>query len=822
MVDLTRDRGLVFLPGGEALAFDPARPLPVGRWLAPARVGRGAWQPFPPRPDRPDRLTTIERPVPPDAVAAVLEAPAGADPLPGAGEGGPAGAVPEDARPPTGSLPGRVAAGLTLGAGQFVAWLGKALHSPGLAKAGANLARRALERIPRLSERLLGAQEAALREVLRQLRSGDIEKALRRAPVAVPDPDQPARIGTSANLGYRDPRYSLLSLIGAAGGVATAWLGGGDVWNELAREYRRLAEEATRRGDYRRAAYLYGVLLRDLRAAANVLLAGGLFRDAAVLYRDRLNDPAAAAAAFDRAGDYDEAVRLYDRAGRYEAAAELLRRLGEEDRAVAYFTRAADALAGKGRWAAAGDVLRTRAGRTDLAAVYYTQGWDDRGTEAVACGERLLDEFLVAGAVPRVRKLVAEAERAFAPPRHRDAGRFFNYALSVADPFLPADERDALADRARLLFAEHVRGQSGGNRAGAVADELFGPGAVWAGPVVRDAGFAARRPARPRPAAPPPDPTTRLADGAVRAVAVARDTFDLVVATTTAVSLWRADGGQVVPVSATNALDVIGLAVTPDGRQVYVLYRGDGLLLRCFTADGPRTAPHGQIQLDDPPADAEFYLQPSPAARDGQSTVTLADGRGRLTFRGPYLLTVPSDEFLADGRATRLLITGAGCAWDWDDRFVRCLPLGNARTARRWVPPWTPGVPPGSSLAAPPLDWLTPAAGVLEVVGTDHEGVLHWTEFDGRSSDGPQQQTLARPHPDRYAAACLVAPGLVAAVTGGNEVHWLRAAGNAFWEFAKPKRLAVPARAVFLAARPQANEVVVVFADGSSVCIPRG
>jgi hypothetical protein len=130
-------------------------------------------------------------------------------------------------------------------------------------------------------------------------------------------------------------------------------------------------------------------------------------------------------------------------------------------------------------------------------------------------------------------------------------------------------------------------------------------------------------------------------------------------------------------------------------------------------------------------------------------------------------------------------------------------------------------VPPGSSLAVPPLDWLTPAAGVLEVVGTDREGVLHWTEFDGRSSDGPQQQTLAQPHPGGYAAACLVGPGLVAAVTGSNEVHWLRAAGNAFWEFAKPRKLAVPSRAVFLAARPQANEVVVVFADGSSVSVPR-
>src|SRR5207248_6360372 len=61
---LTRDRGLVVLPG-EVLAFDPANPLTVDRWLAPARVRREGWQPFPPRPDSPDRLAVIERPASP-------------------------------------------------------------------------------------------------------------------------------------------------------------------------------------------------------------------------------------------------------------------------------------------------------------------------------------------------------------------------------------------------------------------------------------------------------------------------------------------------------------------------------------------------------------------------------------------------------------------------------------------------------------------------------------------------------------------------------------------------------------------------------------
>ena len=79
------------------------------------------------------------------------------------------------------------------------------------------------------------------------------------------------------------------------------WLGGADIWAELAREYRRLAQEAAARGDHRRAAYIHGVLLRDLRSAANALMAGGLFRDAALIFRDKLNDDLSAARAFEQA-----------------------------------------------------------------------------------------------------------------------------------------------------------------------------------------------------------------------------------------------------------------------------------------------------------------------------------------------------------------------------------------------------------------------------------------------------------------------------------------------------------------------------------------
>ena len=105
-----------------------------------------------------------------------------------------------------------------------------------------------------------------------------------------------------------------------------------------------MAEEAVKRGDYRRAAYLLGVLLRDLRGAANVLKTGGRYRDAALLMRDRLNDPVGAAATFELAGDFDEAARLYVLSGQDVMAGDLLRRIGDETRAEVSYRLAASKL----------------------------------------------------------------------------------------------------------------------------------------------------------------------------------------------------------------------------------------------------------------------------------------------------------------------------------------------------------------------------------------------------------------------------------------------------------------------------------------------
>ncbi|HUR55592.1 MAG TPA: hypothetical protein VMZ71_15760, partial [Gemmataceae bacterium] len=799
---MTSDRGLVVLPGGEILAFDPDTPLTTDEWLTPGRVRAGEWRPFPKLPPRPDHLTTIERPAPPAEVLIILSGgqPDAANRLPGPGA---SGSVPDDARPPSGAAVDRVREGMRLGTGRFLAWLGRQLRSERLARAGGDMARRALERLPRLSERVLGEQEAALREVLRQLQSGDVERGLRHAPIAVADPNAPrGAFGTNANLGSRDPWYSLRSLLGAGAGGGMAWLGGGDVWAELAREYRRLAAEAQAAGDFRRAAYLHGVLLRDLRSAANALMAGGFFRDAGVLFRDRLKDEAAAANAFEQAGDYDEALRLYDKLGFFENAGRLLRQLGDDDRADDYFVRAAEVHATHGRWLTAAELIRASVGDLEKSQSYYRRGWDAEGTEAVACGMRLFDEFLAAGEFDPLIELWGEGEERFAPPRMTDAGRFINHTITAAK--LPENLRADLTDRARMLFASHMRSPSGA-RAADVGAELFGRGA-WSAPVVRDAAFATRVVPRKSPAnAPALEPSIKLVAGPVTAVAVAREAGDVFVAGSGDFVRWCVGGGRVVRVGPFHSQEVVGIATDPTGEAMYSLHRdGDHVTLRCSRHNPTEYEYRSQHSFG---GSSEWALHP-PSKRDGEFRVWVTALGRRFRYDGWHMRENSLTTIVEDPQRTHLLLgPDPDDFWDWADTTVRYHPITPEDC--QFVVPWQPRVPSGSSLLAKPIDWVTPLTGVLEVAGLDAVGNVYWSEFDGRDPMNPKSRTAIASHPDSYRAVCIVASGLIAAVTAKNEIHWLRVTiGNVCVRWSNPRLLPFPSRAVALLSRPQSNEVI--------------
>ncbi len=833
-VGLTRDRGLVFLPGGTVLAFDPAKPVRESEALTVGPVRRGGWEAFPPRPDRAESLHAIRAELPPSAVVQILTAgqPDDADPLPG-----PGGEVPEDARPPSGSLADRAAAGVKLGAGQLLNWLGRSLGAKKLAEAGADLARRAIEQVPRLSEKVLGAQEAALRELLRQLQSGDVERALRRAPIAVADPDAPpARLDAGSRLADHDTRYSLRGLLTAGSGGA-AWLGGGDVWARLAAEYRRLAEEATRRGDYRRAAYLYGVLLRDPRQAARVLDGGGLHRDAAILYRDKLSDLRSAAGCFERAGCYDEAVGLYQQLELYEPAGDLLRRIGEEDAALAMYAKAAERLAAQGQYRKAGDLIAEKAGRSDEARRYYVTGWNaSDSTEAVPCGLRMVEHHVQAEEWDGLRELLDEAGEKFAPPRADDAGRFFGQTVARADRDVPEAVRADVRDRARLALAEHLRHQvRTGRNPGAVVTTVFGGHPAWPGPVVRDAREAVKRALTPAPKPEPARlPPFRLLAGPVTAAVVARGSFDLVLANAAGAVVRYAGGdGGLVHVAGNSGAETVALATNESAWQIVAMDSTDAMVyLESFVAD-PRAgyASRGRTPIDRPGEDLPLpYLQPElepPGRNSGERILRLHGPDAERRYFGNALLLVQTRKLPpGTGRRVWLVVSDEDDRWVFDGndvRYERLDPRGDAaptvRAAGRL--PWRPVVPPDSAFTVPPADWVRPAPGVLQLVGVADEGALYWSELTYHPGARLAVEASKATVPHGFRAAALVGPGLVAAVAADNAVHWLRPSPAGLTAYARPRKLGHLAPVVFAVHRPQANEVVVVFADGWAVRVPK-
>ncbi len=238
---LTRTRGLIFLPGNRILGFALAEPLPLSS-LVQARFRRGLpWEAFPTRPDRAERLVeiTFEEP---EASDDDLFDPR-SDPIEIGTE---APLRPEESGPAT-TLAGRAA----VGAGKGLIGLGAMLGIKALANLGAKWINRTVERVPRLTEAILGKQEGALRELLRQFREGDIDEALRHALPLGGAGDRGGAPSIEGKLPNNDLTYSIQSLLGSNQASGGYWIGGFDVQIELAKEYRKAYELVSREVEFK-------------------------------------------------------------------------------------------------------------------------------------------------------------------------------------------------------------------------------------------------------------------------------------------------------------------------------------------------------------------------------------------------------------------------------------------------------------------------------------------------------------------------------------------------------------------------------------------
>jgi hypothetical protein len=836
-VGLARSRGIVFLPGGRVLGFRvDARLTPAELLSAPRLPGR-AWEPLPARAARAEQLRAVLLNRPGEAVDQIVdrggEGVGGEDPLP-------------EPPGPAANVAGHAAAAL----GRGLLALANVLRWRGLARLAAGLIGSALSRVPRISESLLGKQEAALRALLREFREGNLERALRRAlPLGDPGSPRGAVPLQSAELPRHSGRFSLADLLADGRGRVGTWFGGGNVAHLLAQEYRKAAAAAAARGDHRRAAFIYGKLLRDYRMAAAALERGGLHHDAAIIYLEKVKDHRAAAKAFAAAGELDRALALFRERGEYALAGDLLRDAGDEDGALAEYTLAAAVLAGHDDHFAAGQLMQNRARRADLAVAHYAAGWKARpAINDVPCLLRLADLYADRESLAELVALADEADAFFAGPgRETEASQFYDDLARVADrPHLNA-LRDDLRDRALVGISGKIRRRAAEERLpGTVVSSLLGRSGLWDAALVSDAEFAFKA-ALPRGAVPKPvrtqaaDDRFRLYPGTVTAACASLAEYVLFVGFTDGALAAFVPGAAKPPklgcAIARGGGEVMAVATNAWGRMVVTLSRDASgqWWVNSYVRDPAAGESLRFEQRHRRPLFGEGPFGISPIyyrGATGVNTIALRNGPVIDYLESPDLVPVSA------GHPRNLQDpTFAAASWPRPGgsrlRLVICdrneLRLLDSLDDNNWadsVPVgWSPALPAGGRLHAPQLACLYEAPpDALELAGISATGEVCCSEVHAVPMAmrpgimlSLQATRRLRPEQGRFRAATLVSHGRLAAVREAGVV-WARVSGQYLAVTATTAASLPDAVACFHSANTK--ELLVVCSGGDVVRVP--
>ncbi len=811
---LTQRAGLLLLPD-EALEFDHAAPVPLSALLQ-MHLTRQDWTPLPALPPRAERIESITLNFP-DLPEDILH------------RGG-AGISEQPPRPDDASMSDKLKGQAGVAAGKALAGLGKFFGLDGLTRKGADMIGKGLNAAPRLAEKFFGSQEAALRDLLRKFKDGKIDDALKRA---IPFNQSGSRGGVntdSASLPFNNIMYSLGNILGGGErGPAGVWFAQEDVTAALMREYRKAAQDAAKKGDHRRAAFIYGKLLGDYREAAAALVAGGLYHDAAQLYLLKLNDPLAAARAFENAGEIDKAVTLYRERHEHVLAGELLMRAGEEDAAIGEFKQAAEFMVARGDFHAAGRLMLDRAKRRELAREYFERGWREKaGANAPVCGQALLELFAEEEDPARLVAHVEEAARFYGPDGHQaHAGRFFNRLAELATRKNLVSVREDLRDRALVNLAAKLR-QRAGYVSGNAVSETFGAG-LWAPALVNDARVAVRRegerlrelPARATHVSP-----LRLGSGRVMALCFAQHTDEVFAGFESGevVTLRPTDGA--VLTLARREGPVIGLAATQDGDAVFVLRIGEEEgLQELFTL-----ARLGSQFGEETPARRLTEDRVLCATRTGaEYWSVLAEPDGSLSIRkglAQSFDTSPTrgtrDEnvsaAIVEPTFRRLDATLALLTVNFGDDSVHYFPsIHRGVDFDSAVLGWHPALPFAAPIRGAPISHLRTRHDELELCGTNARGYVFWSRLTLSESRIESVETkLCGPHQE-YRCAALTRGGHVAAIAE-SRVDLFTRQGN---EMALKRSIKADLRGALAAHYAKITEdLLIVSEDGRLMRVP--
>jgi tetratricopeptide (TPR) repeat protein len=602
-----------------------------------------------------------------------------------------------------------------------------------------------------------------LSKLVREFREGDKALALRRAiPIMRPGDGLTPQIPVRANwLPWRRAVYSLSELLRRPGPVRgeaiPIRMARDQVIRELMEEYRKAAEQALKQGDFRRAAYIYGVLLQDDRLAASALARGGLHHDAAILYATKLNDRAAAAQAFEAAGEFDRALELYKQLGQHERAGDLLRRIGEEEAAVALYLAAANELATRSvNHLGAGRLLLEKARRVDLAIEQFQTGWDKRPAgNSTQCGLELARLHSQAGDIDKFRRVLDQADAMFDSPGFPFDSHVYSEIVRMAGGRALETIAEEVRDRALQATARALgRGLLNRRAMGTMVSKWLGRSKLWPAALLSDADFAVAAAAlEPRHETVQPRDHVEIqrlqvGRGSVTAVCQAAVSSEIFLGFESGlICVFQPENNQVVELP-TDYGAVVAISVDPQGQALAAVYDArHGLSLCCFSKrpDGNYLA-RPEISLD--PTELIWLTPILPigvqrlvGVGDGTSVTVCDVASGlplqRLRLSGVGAARPGAGHLLAVGpRATfsaRDVTVLTHDASDWvvlDTSNERSVPTGCK---------WRPGETGAHGLRCAPISWRY-AAPVLEMVGVDHNGAVRAAEF---YSDGGTLQLIA-------------------------------------------------------------------------------
>lgn len=188
--------------------------------------------------------------------------------------------------------------------------------------------------------------------------------------------------GFSAQAGDRlSLRTPSLGSMGRGGGVVDPWnLDNNWRW-KLQQRYREVAAEELKNGRYERTAYIYGELLGDWRLAADALMQGGFFREAARLHLLKSKSQVAAAECFEKGGLLFEAIQIFAELKMHERCGDLFTKMGRRADA---FRSYLEAIRMAGDRVTTARILTEKLRLPGWAASVLASGWPD-SSEAMVC-----------------------------------------------------------------------------------------------------------------------------------------------------------------------------------------------------------------------------------------------------------------------------------------------------------------------------------------------------------------------------------------------------------------------------------------------------